>query len=321
MRADAEPYLPGRPRKTRIRLAGEKLRMAFLLLKKTWGSNTDVQNHVFNMKRWDECGLPKSIKTVKEDIRSGISMDRVFSYASLLNVPPACLTDDGVKHADPAFIAAVMSGKADVTPPSITMQHVFGTAVVEKFFDYNRPEYLGELFGMLKGFYVVYLTKVPFDVGINKMVMAIHDVDDYCLRVDAKFYLETELNGMSGEIHRWGAFLIANYYLSNMQSFGFAMMPEPMRSPVISGRKPFYMSGKYLFGAEAFGREPLFALFHMEKRQELPENGWTEAFEAFAMEHISYQFIFSGDPEYDYAMLRLRSAGEGSWPETGLAQP
>jgi len=306
-------HAPGRPRKDRQRHAGEKLRMAFMLLQKTWGSNTAVANHVFNMKRWSACGLPKSIKTVKEDIRLGLAYDRLLRYASLLNIAPSLLADDGVKHTDPDFVTAVVRGKADVAPPSIMLQNVFGDAVNEKFLDYNRPEYISELHDLVKGFYVVYLLKVPSGIGVNKMVLAIHDADVYCLRMKARFYLETELNSMDGEMHCWGTFLYANFHLNEMQSFATAMFPEPLRNPVIASRKPFHMDGKYLFGSEAFGREPLFAALHMERREELPEAGWEEAFEAFAREHISYQFLFAGDPEYDYAMARLKIEGIGDW--------
>lgn len=312
MAADFE-QTPGRPRKDRLVHAGDKLRMAFMLLQKTWGSNSNVPNHIFNMKRWEACGLPKSIKTVKEDIRHGVAYDRLFRYASLLNIAPSMLADDGIKHTDPDFVTAIVKGKADVAPPSIMLQNMFGDAVNEKFLDFNRPEYVGELFDLVKGFYVVYLMKIPFDIGINKMVMAVHDADVYCLRAKARFYLETELNSMDGEMHRWGTFLYANFHLNEMQSFAVAMLPEPLRNPVIAGRRPFHMNGKYLFGSEAFGREPLFAVLHMERRQLLPDKDWEDAFEAFARENIAYQFLFAGDQEYDYAMARLRSAGEGNW--------
>lgn len=307
-------YSPaGRPRKNRIAQAGDKLRMAFMLLQKTWGSNAGVPNHIFNMKRWDMCGLPKSIKTVKEDIRGGVPYDRVVKYASLLNINPSILSDDEVKYTDPDFVSAVVKGKSDVVPPSIMLQNVFGGSVNEKFLDYNRPEYITDLFDLLSGFYIVYLMKVPFDVGINKMAMAIYSVDSYFLRIRSRFYLETDENGMDGELHRWNAFLYGNMYLSEMHSFAVAMFPEPLRSPVIAGRKPFYMTGKYLFGSEAFGREPLFAMLHMERRQRLPQQGWEEDFDVFCREHLSYQFIFAGDPEYDYAMVRLHGPGEGGW--------
>lgn len=311
---DALRYSPaGRPKKTRVVQAGEKLRMAFMLLQKTWGSNSNVSNHIFNMKRWDICGLPKSIKTVKEDIRCGVAYDRIIRYASLLNVHPSILSDDAVRYTDPDFVSAIVKGCSDVVPPSIMLQNVFGNSVNDKFLDFNRQEYVSELFDMISGYYVVYLMKFPLDVGINKMAMVIHDAEAYCLRLKAKFYLETELNTMDGELHRWNTFLYGDLYLNEMNSFAMAMFPEPLRSPVIAGRKPFYMTGKYLFGSEAFGRDPLFAVLHMERRERLPEHGWQEEFEIFCRDHLSYQFIFAGDPEYDYAMARLRSAGESGW--------
>ncbi|WP_243363181.1 hypothetical protein [Fundidesulfovibrio terrae] len=313
MECDSGNGTPGRPRKNRALHAGDKLRMAFMLLQKSWGSNTNVPGHIFNMKRWEFCGLPKSIKTVKEDIRCGVAYDRLVRYASLLNIPPALLADDSVRHADPDFVTAIVKGKSDGVPPSIMLQNIFGTTVNEKFLDFNRPEYVGELFDLIKGFYIVYLMKFPLDVGINKMALAIYDTDVYCLRMKANFFLETEQNSMDGEMHRWGSFLYANFYLNEMHSFAMAMLPEPLRNPVIVGRKPFYMTGKYLFGSEAFSREPLFAVFHMERHEPLPEVDWEDSFEAFCRENISYQFLFSGEPEYDYAMVRLRSAGEGIW--------
>ncbi|GFK94515.1 hypothetical protein NNJEOMEG_02361 [Fundidesulfovibrio magnetotacticus] len=306
---------PGRPRKGRLARAGDKLRMAFMLLGKTWGSNTAAPNHLFNMKRWGQCGLPKSIKTVKEDIRAGVSFDRVSRYAALLNVTPSMLTDDALAPTDPAFVSAVVAAKPDQAPPTIMLQNIFGGTVNEQFLDYNRPEYVNALFELLKGFYVVYLAKVPFDVGVNKMALAIHTADPYCLRLDARFYLETEPNSLHGELHCWGAFLYGNFHLTEMQSFAVAMLPEPLRNPLIASRKPFHMSGKYLFGSEAFGREPLFALLHMERRAALPGADWAGAFEDFCRENISYQFLFPGDPEHDYALARLRGTGE-----TGLGQ-
>lgn len=303
----------GRPRKSRALHAGDKLRMAFTLLQKTWGSNTSVQNHIFNMKRWNACGLPRSIKTVKEDIRCGIAYDRLPNYASLLNISSSILSDESTSHTDPNFISAIINAKTDIAPPSIMLQNVFGTAVNEKFLDFNRHEYIKELFELINGFYIVYLMKVPPGIGINKMVMAISNADAYCLRVKSKFYLETDLNSIDGEMHRWGSFLYANFYMNEMQSFAMAMLHDPMRNPVLAARKPFYMTGKYLFGSEAFGKEPLFAVFHMERRQHLPDENWDEAFEAFCLEHLSYQFLFPGEPEHDYALARLRSTVEGTW--------
>lgn len=313
MPRSTEHSTPGRPRKGRMPRAGDKLRMAFMLLQKTWGSNTSAENHVFNMKRWSLCGLPRSIKTVKEDIRGGVAYDRLSNYASLLNVPASMLSDDSIMHSDPEFVSAIVKMKTDQVPPSILFQHIFGNTVSEKFLDYNRQEYTTELFETLKGFYVVYLSKIPFDVGINKMAFAIHEIDAYCLKVSAKFYLETDMNTMHGEMHRWGSFLQAGLYMNEMQSFATALFPEPLRTPLVAARKPFSMLGKYLFGADPFGREPLFALLYMERRQNLPEMGWEEAFETFCRDNLSYQFLFSGDPEYDYALVRLRGDAEGEW--------
>lgn len=258
----------GRPTKKRYFSSGEKLLDALKLSGLTWGSNTMLENHISNNKRWLQLHLPKSSNTLVEDIKHGIPQDRLFGYAKFFGIDPRYFVDDTIPAHAKEFEYEILQKKyklAENIPfPVLGEDKKFYSS----FHEQNGKNKSAKLYNHIKGVYIVYLKEVANN-SIVKCATKVYDVDNIFLLVSGflKYYnVDTYVYGI---IFKWSTFIHINYYTQDCAVVGYMIAQDPTCSASILYGKPMMLE---LFGlAGSFSSTSVPDRFHgYAEKQNIP---------------------------------------------------
>jgi len=230
----------GRPKKTRVPGSGDKLRRGFEVLGRTWGKNKTAANHVFQDERWSQCGLPKSINTVQEDIRLGIPLDRLAGYAAFLDISIDMLHDAAVSSHAPRFDEALFAAREVLASPDLPIFKYYAKQFRAHFQEFNNSMYVQSLFEVLRGVYHME-TVFPPAREIHQSDILVHTAERYALRAECRLPFQGGDIRYDVVIYRWGSNLHISYHSRDMRMLGRLMAEDPLRHYALAHRRPFYL--------------------------------------------------------------------------------
>jgi hypothetical protein len=267
----------GRPKTVRIGGTGEKLYMALKLNGMSWGTRVGP-NHVTANPRWAQCGLPRSINTVIEDIRSGIPIHRLDRYAGFFHVPADLFADGGIGPYSADFSCEILKNK---NRPSTT--GVMDTC----FLDFQARKHVQEhnglaanypLYQLLFGVYRIYYKRDGSDIvyqGVARTEMQ----TEFGIGIAAAIVIDGIPVELSGAMFRWNNFIHIQYHSEDYQVLGYLLGPNPMDSVLLRRRSPFYLKFCGLAGNLEISAQPDRYELCIVKETRAEGQGLTQAYE------------------------------------------
>ncbi len=297
---------PGRPRKARIPLSGEKLKKALALRGKSYGMRRQSASHVSNWKAWTAAGLPKSITTIREDIAAGIPEDRLQAYARCFQVSYKVFADASIGPDDGQFVDALLT---DNDPLTIG-EDFFGFGQKSNFSAlfrrYNSPEYLQRLFKLMRGVYECYWTSNENPDLILRCALAIKNIGKGFLRCKGAYYYYEAENHIQPFIFRW----MNNLHLVSMaddyRSLFHAMFVDPFKVPAIMNTQPFSLFGLALSEDGEIGLRPMCSRIYISRIAESAKYTDTIYHEK-ADEVLKKPYVSTHEPDYARLKERMRN--------------
>ena len=279
----------GRPRSLRFAGTGEKLYMALKLSGLSWGTRGEAEQFT-RSRRWLDCGLPRSINTVLEDIRAGMAAERLDRYAGYFKVAAQVFLDTSVGAYSPDFFCQILKGRHDsraVSPFELGR----GAVSLELLNRQNDVRYLNDLQGVLGGLYDMIVRTEPADGTLQTVgVLAVPDAP-----VD-----------FHGRVFRWHNYLHVHYASADNQLLGYMMTPDPLHSVLVRHRRPFFMKLHALSGNLVPAAQPDLSIIYVLRRGEPPA-----AFEALRRAAIERPLLELGHPRYEAVMEMLARTEDG----------
>ncbi|MBI4958256.1 MAG: hypothetical protein HY915_02045 [Desulfovibrio sp.] len=167
----------GRPQKNRLPGTGEKLQAALQIAGLTWSSaSASSNNHVLNNKRWTRCGLPRSINTLMNDIRSGIPTERLDSYSSFFSVSADMFINPGITPYSSEFSCEILKSKHKIYVVNTMPLHSEDPQFCHLLMQYNDESSINGLYEVLRGVYILYLREES-DPTIFTAAIHVHSID------------------------------------------------------------------------------------------------------------------------------------------------
>uniref|UniRef100_I2Q3P8 Uncharacterized protein n=1 Tax=Desulfovibrio sp. U5L TaxID=596152 RepID=I2Q3P8_9BACT len=288
---------PGRPRKTRIPGSGDKLRRALEILGLSWGKRHAAARHVLRDGRWAECGLPKSVNTIAEDIRLGLPLGRLAGYAAFLNIPIGLLQDEAVPAHSAPFAQAVFAAREEAAALNLPFVKSFDKSFCRHLYACNPQTYINALFGLLRGVYALRAVFPP-SREIHNGCALVHAAEDHCLRAEAFMpFRHTDIR-FEATIFRWGGNLHLSYYSRDLYTFGRLLTEDPLRHFAVANRRPFHLA---LAGvADSLIESRTFDIVRcLAKRlDDGPETDLTDRYAAACREARLRPTVFPADPDH-----------------------
>jgi len=227
----------GRPPKNRISGTGEKLFHALKLCGLSWGTRINSPNHVLNNERWLHLELPRSTKTLMQDIRDGISEDRLVKYLTFFDVDANYFIDSHVNCCSEEFKNAILNSRK-IFAQNASFHFSGDDALVNsELYKQNNSDAIENLFGVMSGIYLVYLKDISLDI-VLKVAMFISKKEKFHLRAILKSKIfDIDLNA-EAMIFKCGTFLHMNYYTQCCYIVGYMVMQDPTCVPYLLYHKP-----------------------------------------------------------------------------------
>jgi len=244
----------GRPRSIRIEGSGSKLYLALKLSGLSWGAKTG-REHISQSRRWAECSLPKSANTVIEDIRAGIPLERINSYARYFQVSPELFLDDKVSQLSPDFSCEILKGRFCQKHSNRLDSRFDDFALLSHICGQNQEKELFDLHRMVSGVYLLSMQSSPRGM-IRQGVIMIGSPCGCSLSSSSSVVVDGVEVGFEGRLFRWHNFLHMHYHSQDHQVLGYMITPDPMHSVLIRQRKPFHMRFHALAGSLGLSLEP-----------------------------------------------------------------
>jgi hypothetical protein len=254
----------GRPRKNRVPGSGDKLRRALEILGMTWGKNNATTNHVLRNDRWARCNLPKSVNTIREDMKLGLPADRMAGYASFLNIPMELLRDAGVTCGETAFVQAVSAAREASTALNLPLFTSYNDNFCRQYYAHNQRDYIASLFDLMRGLYTFQTVWPPSD-EIHNGCALLHAAEDHFLRATIFMFLHATDIVYEAVLFRWGNNLHISYYSLDMYVLGRLLTMDPLRDFAVSHRKPFYLDFSGV--SDAITGPKTFSIIHCRAEQ------------------------------------------------------
>lgn len=295
----------GRPKNVRIAGSGEKLYMALKLTGVSWGARIGP-NHIAANKQWATSGLPKSINTVIEDIRSGIPVNRLDRYAAFFQVAADLFLDEAMAAHSPAFSCEILKHKhlARIgNPLNLRLQESLG---LEQLNEQNRARRLYDLYELLAGAYLLFY-KVETSPVIGKGASYIGEPCEGGLFTAGVRMIGDTCVNVQGVVFRWHNALHKQYYSNDFQMLGYMMTPDPLQSIVIKQRQPFCLKWYSLSGSPHVSARPERGCVCAIRQDDLRGRGHGEAL-SMLTGAVQRQPVFGpGDAAYQTVMDLLES--------------
>jgi hypothetical protein len=296
----------GRPPKQRDAVAGERLRLILEFLGKSWGRNRDADNHVLRWSRWERCGLPRSVNTLRDDMQRGIPLDRLSNYAECFGMNVSLLTDSSLTVDDPTFVTALHRAKRSVIREGEPPFLLFGPEVQERYLYYNSPDYLQELHALLGGPHIVHYASEQMPGAILICTLLIEGVGEHRLYGRSRFVFQGVEIQVVVSVFRWHNNVHAFYHSDDYLEFGHHIMVDPVRHQIVRLRDPLFVHTHGITDDGMAENRPVHFRGRIEswplQEGESPEQGWERA-----NEHMRKQpIILENDQEYKAMMAGLR---------------
>jgi hypothetical protein len=235
----------GRPQKIRLSGTGEKLQAALQIVGLTWSStNVSSTNHVLNNRRWKRCGLPRSINTLMNDIRSGIPAERLDAYSSFFSINADMLLNTGVSPYSSEFSCEILKCKHKIFSVNTMPLHSEDPHFCHLLTQYNDESFLNTLYAALRGLYVLYLREES-DQTIFMAAIHVHSTDKNHILGTGYLKLHGIDINLRCRIFRWASFLHINYLSEDYHVLGYMMACDPTASMASARREPLNLP---LFG-------------------------------------------------------------------------
>lgn len=300
---------PGRPRKNRVPGSGEKLRRALEILGWSWGKNSAAAGHVLQNARWEQCGLPKSVNTILDDIKLGLPVDRLAGYASFLNLPAELMQREDIGACSPAFLESVFSAREEATALHLPLFSAYDRKFCQRFYADNDLNYMEALFARLQGVHVVHITHPP-STEIRVGCVLVHAAEAHHLCASVLMRLRGVDVPHEAVIFRWGNNLHISFYSRDLFIFGRMLAEDPLRSFAASHRKPFRL---HLSGiSDATTGPGTFTIIRARSEQVVQAGGAAlrDGWERVCRDVRARPVILPSDP--DHATLLTAVAGRES---------
>lgn len=244
----------GRPKAVRLRGTGEKLHRALKLSGLTWGARRGPQ-HILQNARWEACGLPRSINTVIEDIRSGMPIGRLERYAVFFQVSTDLFLNEAASPHDPEFSCEILKTRhlAQALPPPLS--ELRGALTGDFPGEQEASDCGCGLSRLLTGAYRLFYKNDVAQLVCNGAALVVGPGREG-MDVAAVMVFEDVAIELSGSVFRWHNHLHVRYQSLDRQVLGYLMAPDPMQSIVIRQRQPFHLHLYGLAGSLALSLEP-----------------------------------------------------------------
>ncbi len=286
----------GRPKTIRVDGTGEKLYMALKLSGLSWGAHIGP-NHIAGNGRWLECGLPRSVNTVIEDIRSGIPVNRLGSYAAFFHVPPRLFVDTGIRACDAAFSCEILKNKGRVANSVSMDESLQDSRILRCIVEQNSVAENYPLFQLLFGVYRIYYRRLGTDTVFQGAARTERQTNTGILTAGTLVVAGIPVE-ISGTIFRWNKSIHLQYLSDDYQVLGTMMAPDPTQSVLLRRRDPFCLKFQGLAGSlEATPEPDRFEVCAV--KQPVPEGrGLTEFYEELRDRALDNGAIEPGDAAF-----------------------
>ncbi|KHK01051.1 hypothetical protein NY78_3592 [Desulfovibrio sp. TomC] len=280
----------------RLEGTGEKLYMALKLTGLAWGTRLEAEQFT-RSRRWLDCGLPRSVNTVIEDIRSGIAAERLDRYLAYFQMPAELFLDAAVGAYSPEFSCGVLKSRHQsraVSPLDPRQDSV----IFEHLNRQNDKQYLHDLVQVLGGVYDLAVRYKHSDVWLLGAAIIGEPTEGGlqaagCLAVD-----EVSLD-FHARLFRWHNYLHVHYASNDNQLLGYMMTPDPLQSILIRHRRPFYMKLDTLSGNLIPSPEPDRATIYALRQEPEGSGSMSEAYNALREAVVSQPLLTPDQPRYE----------------------
>jgi len=300
---------PGRPKKQRVPGSGDKLRRALEILGLTWGKCHTTSHHVLQDERWLQCNLPKSVNTIAEDMKIGVPLARMASYAAFLNIPIELFQDDSISCHSVDFLRAVFAAREESAARNLPFLRSYNKLFFQHFYAYNNNAYITALFDLLRG---VYATSTVFSPSneIHNGCALIDTVEEHSLRAEAfMLFRDTEIL-YEATIFRWGSNLHISYYSQDMYIFGRLLAEDPLRHFALAHKNPFSLAMAGV--ADSLIGPQTFDLVHTraERIDRSPGPDLRDGFAKACREVRKRPTVFPADPDHAHLLGQVLADGQ-----------
>ncbi|MEA4856853.1 MAG: hypothetical protein AAGU21_06655 [Solidesulfovibrio sp.] len=286
----------GRPKSVRVGDTGDKLYMALKLTGMCWGTRVGP-NHIAVNPRWAQCGLPRSINTVIEDIRSGIPVHRLERYAGFFQVPADLFADTAIGPYSATFSCEILKNKHRFSPAAALEASLLDRQASRHVREHNGVAANYPLYQLLCGVYALYYKRCASDVLYNGVVQAVIQAE-VGMSVDAVIVIDGIPVEISGTLFRWNNALHVQYRSDDFQVLGYLIGPNPMDSILLRRRNPFFLKLHGLAGNLELTAEPDRYEACVVKQAPAEGQGLAQAFEALLDRAVRGKSLSPGDGGY-----------------------
>lgn len=300
----------GRPRALRLEGTGEKLYMALKLLGLSWGTRAEA-DHFTRSRRWRDCGLPRSVNTVLEDIRVGIAAERLDRYLAYFQAPAELFLDAAIGACSPQFSCAVLQSRHRARSVS-PLEAGQDTHTLEHLNRQNDEKYLRDLMEVLGGVYDMVVRTEPFDAWLLGAVR-ISEPDTGGLQAVGILAMCQAHLDLRARIFRWHNYLHIHYASMDNQLLGYMMTPDPLQSILVRYRRPLFLKLHALAGNLVPASQPDRSVVYILRREDDAASYETMREEAIARPHLE-----PGHPRYAAIMDMLTRSED---PRSDGGQP
>lgn len=297
----------GRPKTVRIGGTGEKLYMALKLTGLSWGTRVGP-NHIAANPRWRQCGLPRSINTVIEDIRSGIPIQRLERYASFFRVAPELFANETVGPYSTDFSCEILKNKNRQPTFDALEASALDVQARKHIQERNGVAANYSLYQLLFGVYKLFYKRRTANV-LYQGVARTETQTDCGIGIAGILVVEGIPVDISGILFRWNNFIHIQYHSGDYQILGYMIGPDPMDSVLARRRQPFFMKLQGLAGS----LEPTTApdRYEILAVKQVPAEGvgLTQTFDAVLDSVVREQALVPDDAAYARAERLFGAAG------------
>ncbi|HCR11741.1 MAG TPA: hypothetical protein PKD41_05705 [Solidesulfovibrio sp.] len=295
----------GRPKTVRVNGTGEKLYMALKLSGLSWGARVGP-NHISANDRWAQCGLPRSINTVIEDIRSGIPAHRLERYAGFFQVPVHVFVDAAIGAYSAAFSCEVLRHKNRFVGGGALDVCLYDNQARKHITAHNGVAANYPLYQLLSGVHRIYYRPEGRDV-IFLGVARTEAQTDEGIAIAGVVVIDGIPLELRGTVFRWNNFVHVHYHSEDFQLLGYMVGPNPMESMLMRRRDPFYLKLRGLSGNLEFSAEPDRFTACAVKQRLAEGQGMSAAFDTLLTRTLREKPLTQEDA--DYAAVTAYFAG------------
>jgi hypothetical protein len=293
----------GRPKNIRIVSAGEKLYLALKLSGLSWGAKVG-SNHISRSRRWAECGLPKSVNTVLDDIRSGVPLERIDRYAAFFHASAELFLDESIHAESPDFSGQILKSLYRYRCSNPLAPRFTDASLLELFTTQNGEQELFELQETVTGLYRLYFLESGAS-GIRLGAAIIGEQCDFGLFTSGCLSHDGVRLDFEGRLFCWKNFLHVRYCSIDFSLLGYMMTPDPRQTILIKNRSPFYMIFHTLSGDLMQAPEPKRRRICAVRHEKAEGKALEDGYEKLLNEMTAKPVLSPDDPYLELVLSKL----------------